>query len=149
MSSASEHPWFSELHPFGLYGAQESRELDRKTMDTLSMSGDTLMEIAGTRAADLILRDQARGNSGVIIIGKGNNGGDALVIARLLHEQGMDIEVFASSKVQDLSSEAQLNAQRWLALGGKVRVLDEHTLSELEELLERADFGSTVFLGSV
>lgn len=140
MSSASEHPWFSELHPFGLYGAQESRELDRKTMDTLSMSGDTLMEIAGTRAADLILRDQARGNSGVLVVGKGNNGGDALVIARLLHEQGMDIEVFASSKVQDLSSEAQLNAQRWLALGGQVRVLDEHTLSELEELLERADF---------
>ncbi len=140
MSSASEHPWFSELHPFGLYGAHESRDLDRKTMKALGMSGDTLMELAGNRAADWIARDQVRGNSGVLIVGKGNNGGDALVIARLLKEQGMDIEVCATSSIQMMSSDAQVNAQRWLSIGGTIRVVDEKTLPVLEELLESADF---------
>ena len=105
-------------------------------MKALGMSGDTLMELAGNRAADWIARDQVRGNSGLLIVGKGNNGGDALVIARLLKEQGMDIEVCATSSIQMMSSDAQVNAHRWISMGGTIRVVDKKTLPELEELLE-------------
>ncbi|MEF9437876.1 MAG: NAD(P)H-hydrate dehydratase [Candidatus Mariimomonas ferrooxydans] len=45
----------------------------------------------------------------VILCGSGNNGGDGLVVARVLHNQGRDVKVFLSAKPEDLKGDARIN----------------------------------------
>ena len=67
--------------------AAEMREVDRLTIERHSVSGLQLMETAGTLAANAFVRlireaglEQPRGIC--VLCGKGNNGGDGLVVAR-------------------------------------------------------------------
>lgn len=64
----------------------EMREVDRRTMD-LGISGAILMENAGSRVVDFLARRfRPLSRHGILIFcGKGNNGGDGLVIARQIH----------------------------------------------------------------
>jgi NAD(P)H-hydrate epimerase len=53
-------------------------------------------------AADMVL----------IVCGKGNNGGDGLVVARLLHEEGVPTVVLLLASPRELSNEARHNFER-------------------------------------
>ena len=52
---------------------------------------DALMERAGTAVAELVLRDFP--GSVTVVCGRGNNGGDGKVCARVLREAGRDVHV--------------------------------------------------------
>ena len=69
---------------------EEVRAVDRRALDELGMSGLVLMENAGRGAAELLA---SRGISGTVAIcaGRGNNGGDGLVIARHLANRGVAV----------------------------------------------------------
>lgn len=56
-----------------------------------------MMENAGTRCAEFLLKLLPAGARTVILCGSGNNGGDGLVIARLLHENCMEVRVLLVS----------------------------------------------------
>jgi NAD(P)H-hydrate epimerase len=45
----------------------------------------------------------------IVLAGSGNNGGDGLVVARILHNQGKEVEVFLSAKPEDLKGDARIN----------------------------------------
>ena len=64
---------------------EQMREADRRTIAG-GVAGDVLMERAATRVVEVLERECAplSAQRVVIICGKGNNGGDGLVIARLL-----------------------------------------------------------------
>jgi ADP-dependent NAD(P)H-hydrate dehydratase / NAD(P)H-hydrate epimerase len=61
---------------------------------------DELMERAGTTVAELVLRSYP--GRVTVVCGKGNNGGDGRVCARVLHEAGRDVTIVDG--VGDLSS---------------------------------------------
>jgi ADP-dependent NAD(P)H-hydrate dehydratase / NAD(P)H-hydrate epimerase len=65
--------------------SEQMREADRLTI-AAGTPGDALMERAGTRVVEVLERECAplEQQKVVIFCGKGNNGGDGLVIARLL-----------------------------------------------------------------
>lgn len=65
--------------------AEQMREADRRTI-AAGTPGEVLMERAGTRVLEVLEREFAplASQSVAIICGKGNNGGDGLVVARLL-----------------------------------------------------------------
>jgi ADP-dependent NAD(P)H-hydrate dehydratase / NAD(P)H-hydrate epimerase len=65
--------------------AEQMREADRRTI-AAGTPGDVLMERAGTRVVEVLERAFAplASQRVVIFCGKGNNGGDGLVVARLL-----------------------------------------------------------------
>jgi len=65
--------------------SEQMREADRLTI-AAGTPGDVLMERAGTRVVEVLERECAplERQKVVIFCGKGNNGGDGLVIARLL-----------------------------------------------------------------
>lgn len=89
----------------------ESKALDARTMAELHFSGDTLMEIAGFQAARFIHNMTGQG-SALIIYGKGNNGGDALVVARHLFELGYKVVALPAFPDSTLSAETDLNLRR-------------------------------------
>ncbi|MBI3795415.1 MAG: bifunctional ADP-dependent NAD(P)H-hydrate dehydratase/NAD(P)H-hydrate epimerase, partial [Deltaproteobacteria bacterium] len=67
------------------------RELDRLTIEAYGTPGHVLMERAGAGATEALLQEfpHVRQAPVVIVAGKGNNGGDGFVIARLLRKQGV------------------------------------------------------------
>ncbi len=71
----------------------------------------TLMENAGQAAARIIAaRFSPRPVS--VVCGPGNNGGDGLVIARLLHGQGWPVRVFLWGEAHCFAPDAEANAKR-------------------------------------
>ncbi|WP_440999672.1 NAD(P)H-hydrate dehydratase [Fodinibius sp. SL11] len=91
-----------------LLDADLSQKIDRRTIEEMEIDGFTLMEIAGSSAAKTILQKN-NFNSGIFLCGKGNNAGDALVLARYLIQHDIDVTVIFLSGSNDLSPDAQKN----------------------------------------
>jgi NAD(P)H-hydrate epimerase len=74
--------------------AEQMREADRRTL-AQGTPGDVLMERAGTRVVEVLEREFAplASQRVVIFCGKGNNGGDGLVVARLLEGRVAALQV--------------------------------------------------------
>ena len=98
--------------------------MDEKTISEFGIDGFTLMEIAGTRAADLIMSEIPSASHGIFFCGKGNNGGDALVVARLLSQQGHSITICFLSGTDDLSPDAGKNLQLLEKLNADIDIID-------------------------
>lgn len=94
---------------YQLFTARQSRKLDEQTISDFGIDGFTLMEVAGTRAADFILNSISDDAQGLILCGKGNNAGDALVVARILSQHNISCTVVFVAGSDRLSSEAQRN----------------------------------------
>jgi NAD(P)H-hydrate epimerase len=100
-----------------LVNAQEMRELDRHTIETLGIPADTLMENAGRAVADELLRELPDGAEVSIVCGRGNNAGDGLVAARHLHRQDVDVRVILLGEAGNLSGDAATNLERACQVG--------------------------------
>jgi len=85
-----------------LLDASSCRDLDRRYVEELQ--GDTLdlMERAGQGAAEWILDRYGRQGHALILCGKGNNGGDGLVLARYLLQSGWKVHVHSCHSAKDL-----------------------------------------------
>lgn len=76
-----------------IFTTKEIREIDKYTIEQDGIDGLTLMERAATAVTCEITARFRPGKRIVIFAGSGNNGGDALVTARMLYEQGYHPEV--------------------------------------------------------
>ena len=93
------------------------RELDHQTIEKLGVPADTLMENAGRAVAEELLRELPSGAEVSIVCGRGNNGGDGLVVARHLHQMGVDVLVVLLGEVANLSADAANNLDRARRVG--------------------------------
>ena len=88
-----------------LHDAEGMRAVDDWAISERGVPSLRLMEAAGAAVADAV-----RGLAGEgpirIVCGKGNNGGDGLVAARLLAETGFEVESLLLWPAADLSSDA-------------------------------------------
>jgi ADP-dependent NAD(P)H-hydrate dehydratase / NAD(P)H-hydrate epimerase len=94
-----------------LFDAEGMRATDRWAIEERGIPSLDLMERAGEGLTAVIAR-QARGGRIAIVCGKGNNGGDGLVAARLLRVAGRDIEVLAVSPPESLRGDAAEQLRR-------------------------------------
>ncbi|HCD53772.1 MAG TPA: NAD(P)H-hydrate epimerase [Balneolaceae bacterium] len=117
-------------HSYQLFTAASSRKLDADTINEFGISGITLMEIAGTRAADFILSEMEAGSHGLFLCGKGNNAGDALVVARILAEHDFECTVVFIKGSETLSDDSSVNLKRLRELGKNVRI--HHHLDDFD-----------------
>lgn len=91
--------------------AQAMREADRKTIEELGLPGPVLMETAGRGAANVAAQmlGSVTGRTIVCLCGRGNNGGDGFVLARVLHAQGANLHVVTLADVSAMSDNAAAN----------------------------------------
>jgi NAD(P)H-hydrate epimerase len=89
----------------------EQRALDEWAIGELGMPGLDLMERAGICLAELVAELVPHGRIAVVC-GKGNNGGDGLVAARVLREQGRDVDVLILGAAQEYGGDARANLER-------------------------------------
>jgi len=92
--------------------AEEIQELDRRAIEEIGIPGVVLMENAGlhvVRAMRDRFPDLAKQRV-LIVCGKGNNGGDGLVVARHLFNQGIDeVRVTLLAEKEQLKGDAKIN----------------------------------------
>ena len=86
--------------------AAEMREIDRITSEKYGVPSLTLMENAGTAVADYIGRDGSGEKRITVFCGKGNNGGDGFVAARVLQERGNKVQVILLADPAELKGDA-------------------------------------------
>eukprot|EP00898_Chlorokybus_atmophyticus_P006519 jgi/Chlat1/6869/Chrsp51S06544 len=92
MASQPAHMW-----PLKVCTKQEMGALDGRAMDEFGISETLLMENAGESVyylAQRVLSNGVWGKTFCVIAGVGNNGGDALVVARKLHSSGAHVTTF-------------------------------------------------------
>jgi ADP-dependent NAD(P)H-hydrate dehydratase / NAD(P)H-hydrate epimerase len=95
----------------GLPDAERMRATDRWAIEDRGIPGLELMERAGAALAALGA-EVAPDGPVAIVCGKGNNGGDGYVAARLLREGGRVVRVLATAPVDELHGDARANAER-------------------------------------
>ena len=111
------------------------REVDRQTTARFGIPGLQLMESAGQQVYEVILRwleatraPESRQELKIsILCGKGNNGGDGLVVARHLKLTGIEPKVYFFGDPAKLKGEANENFQRWRSTGGAVNIVDSES----------------------
>ena len=91
--------------------AQIMREVDRWAIEEQGVSGLSLMERAGAGVARAVERVAGSGPVAVVC-GKGNNGGDGLVVARLLRDADRHVEVYCAAPPEEFTGDARANLQR-------------------------------------
>jgi ADP-dependent NAD(P)H-hydrate dehydratase / NAD(P)H-hydrate epimerase len=94
-----------------LWQAAEMRAADKHAIEEAGVPSLDLMERAGAGLARITAEASGEGPIRVVI-GKGNNGGDGLVAARLLRDDGHDVDVFAVVDPSELQGDARTNLER-------------------------------------
>lgn len=117
--------------------AQQMAAIDAATIAG-GIPGHVLMERAGQAMAKIIrdlYRDCGLSGGVLVVCGKGNNGGDGLVVARLLHEADLPVAVLMLADADDLSPDTRLNYE---SLPYEVDLLGVDPLDSACETWERA-----------
>src|SRR5688500_18809333 len=94
-----------------LYSPEEMREADRRAIEDEGIPSLDLMEAAGRAVAEAAAGLSPAGPVRVVC-GKGNNGGDGLVAARLLAGLGYEAEAPLIGQRRGLEGDAAANADR-------------------------------------
>ena len=127
-----------------LVTAAEMRALDHAAIDERKIPSLRLMENAG-RAVVLEMQRQfgpLRGKTVTVVSGKGQNGGDGFVIARMLRERGSQARVLLLPPPSALVGDAATTLRKYKRRGGRTyHVLDDPSASRVvEPLLRESDF---------
>src|SRR3989442_4025233 len=98
--------WLDPVHT-----AEEMRAADAWAIEEQGVPSRDLMERAGAGLARAVA--EAAGEGPIrVAIGKGNNGGDGLVAARLLREEGRSVDVLSVAALDELRGDAAANLER-------------------------------------
>jgi NAD(P)H-hydrate epimerase len=87
------------------------READRQTIEDIGIASLVLMETAGRQvvAAMEAMFDDLHGSRVAVVAGRGNNGGDGCVVARVLWQAGVDVRVYLIGAANDVAGDARVN----------------------------------------
>ncbi len=101
-----------------IFTAAQIHELDKYTIENEPIKSIDLMERAAVSITAAIMDRWADDVPVVVFAGPGNNGGDALAVARLLGERGYQVQTFLFNISGTLSADCAENKQRLLTKKG-------------------------------
>src|ERR1700741_1605930 len=92
--------------------AEEMRTTDRVTTERYNVPSLDLMEHAGRAVARFVLREFPEALHITTLCGKGNNGGDGFVAARMLLETGRKVQLLLLGHPDELKGDAKAMFER-------------------------------------
>lgn len=134
-----------------LLTSSEMSQIDQHTIQVLGVPGIDLMESAGDAVAQVCSEMVEMPAHAVVACGKGNNGGDGFVVARLLAEAGCAVQVFLFANEDELQGDAQIS---WERMRTDVADLPLHfvtgapSLTQFERTVEKSDLVVDALLGT-
>lgn len=137
-------------YPMKIVTAAQMQALDRRTIQVAGIPGVTLMERAGAGVVTALEQTcgSPSGKTITIFCGKGNNGGDGFVIARLLKRKRSKVTVCLLASPRDLRGDAKTMYQRFVKSAGTAAVQSQPTGSRVRHLVSRSDFIVDALLGT-
>jgi ADP-dependent NAD(P)H-hydrate dehydratase / NAD(P)H-hydrate epimerase len=91
--------------------AAAMREMDRWAIEERGVPSRELMERAGAGLARVVEEVAPDGGPLIVVCGKGNNGGDGFVAARLLRERGREVRVLVTAAAGEYRGDARANLE--------------------------------------
>jgi hydroxyethylthiazole kinase-like uncharacterized protein yjeF len=133
-----------------LVTAAQMQALDHRTITEAHVPSSVLMERAGEGVVTHLEEQYgpAHGKSVTIFCGKGNNGGDGLVVARLLQRRHAQVHVLMLAPLADLSRDAAAMYRRFVRTAGRSAVKSFHPADQARGLLASSDFVIDALLGT-
>lgn len=125
--------------------ANRIREIDAIAQEKFSIPSLILMENAGCAAQEEILKNINNNTSRRIAIfcGRGNNGGDGLVIARHLKCEGLDVDVFLLGKISDIKKPDPLTNLKIVRKMG-IRIIEAADIKSVKKIRRRFNYNVIV-----
>ena len=130
--------------------AKEMQEIDDLAINKYGIKGLELMENAGKGIVEALKKRFGNFSSKRVLMfcGKGNNGGDGFVAARLLFNMGIHVTVLLLEKQADLKNDAAINAESARKLGIKIIEVEKTNVHLLEHSLENCDIVIDALFGT-
>ena len=129
----------------------EMQSTDQRTAEEFHIPLTTLMENAGTAVARFCLRRFGHAQRILVLCGKGNNGGDGLVAARILASSGRSVEVLLLGREDEVRGDAAHALHRLHDAAhavGIASILGPADLSHQMDALSSADLMIDAVLGT-
>jgi len=130
-----------------ILSAAEMGAVDRRTVDSFGISLDVLMENAGGAVAAFCLRQYPAARHIAVLCGKGNNGGDGLVAARVLARSGKAVRVVLLGRGDALKEEAARAFDR-LRADSSASIIEISKDSELPDALGNVELLIDAIVGT-
>ncbi|MCK5519821.1 MAG: hypothetical protein KAI81_01800, partial [Candidatus Marinimicrobia bacterium] len=133
-----KHPLPHDLNYQNLCVSNEdAQNIDRRAIVELSYPSIDLMEKAGLAAADQALKiiKKCKLEHTLVFCGKGNNGGDGYVLARILHDQNHAVHCICLSSRENIKGDAAISYDNML--NSACDILHIKKAEEIENLLQR------------
>ena len=119
--------------------AAEMGEADRRTAEQFGVPLANLMEAAGRAVATFCRRQYPETKRVLVVCGKGNNGGDGMVAARVLAALGLSVRVVLLGKMAEVKGEAADALARLRKEARDVDIREIENEGELRPAFEWAD----------
>lgn len=128
----------------------QMQELDRRTIGEAHIPARVLMDRAGSGLVAALEQTfgSTQGKRVIILCGKGNNGGDGFVAARLLHRRRTQVQVLMMSPASELSRDAAVMYRQFVRTAGKSAVHLYTSKSLVSSLLRESDLIIDALLGT-
>ena len=133
-----------------ILNASQMQRIDRLTTERYGVPSLTLMENAGQGVVDFLARNYSPLDNHriAILCGRGNNGGDGLVVARLLRQRLLKPRVLLLADSAGVRGDAAINLQRLAASGPPEIVATPEAWREVYPTLEGATLLVDALLGT-
>jgi NAD(P)H-hydrate epimerase len=123
------------------------RDVDRRAIENYGLPGLVLMENAGRSAVEVLCELGVHGPV-VICCGKGNNGGDGLVMARHLENAGHSVRVLLTTPASDIRGDAAVELNVLRCAGTPILDATENLAESWQSELSQADWIIDALLGT-
>lgn len=117
---------------------KEMFDADEFTIKKIGIKEEILMENAGQKMADEIVKITSLKDKITIFCGFGNNAGDGFVVARKLKFCGYDVSILVVSKQEKFKSAVALNYLICKNLKIKINFYDEENVAFLDEIIKNS-----------
>jgi len=134
-----------------IVSGQLMRKIDRTAILDYKIPSLELMENAGREVVSFILEKfpLPAGLKVAVVCGKGNNGGDGFVVARLLKKAGAAVSVFLLASKGACEGDAAVNLKKILKAKFKItEVADLAAIAGVKESISEADLIVDAILGT-
>ncbi|MDR2383863.1 MAG: NAD(P)H-hydrate dehydratase [Prevotellaceae bacterium] len=114
-----------------IFTKKQIKEADRYTIENEPIASIDLMERASETIAEWLGKNIDKQTPLLFVIGKGNNGGDGLAVARILWQKGFDCSVYLAYGKDFANEECRINLERLptdIPLVDNLTKIDEQTL---------------------
>lgn len=130
--------------------AAQMQALDRRTTLEARIPGLTLMTNAGAGVVATMERafGAPAGKRVAVVCGKGNNGGDGFVVARLLRQKRARVQAVLLARPADLTGDAKTMYRRFVSAAGRTVVQSNPSVERLRSILGISDLIVDALLGT-